>query len=347
MVGLAAMGSILIAAEAFLAPVCLALVAGVILTPLSDFWDKLGLSRAVGATLNLAATLLLIGVLVLAFQPIVMRMIDEAPKVMADIESSMRGLRSTIRDLDDLKDDVAETVQTGETTPKPKPEDETENVTEDMPSVTDALFLAPALLAQIIIFAGTLFFFTATRDQIYVWACRALPSRDGRRMNTDELRRAERKVARYFVTITVINFSLAVATGAVLTAIGLPGAIQWGVVIFFMNYVVYLGPAIFGIALLFAGIASFDGLYALVPPVAFFGLNILEGQFVTPALVGREMEINPLIVFLSVTFGLWLWGPIGGIVVIPIIVWIQVVNTGLAKIDPPEEESRPEPAGAA
>ena len=108
--------------------------------------------------------------------------------------------------------------------------------------------------------------------------------------------------------------------------LGVPGAILWGVVGFLLNFVVYLGPAVFTVALLFAGIAAFDGWLALAPAAGFVMLNTLEGQFVTPALVGRNMELNPLLVFLALVFGIWLWGPIGGIVAIPLLLWVLVLN---------------------
>lgn len=323
-VGLLAVGAALYFAEDFLAPVCLALVAGVILTPVSDFLDRLGLPRVLGALLCLAGTLALIGLLVLALQPVVERMIDEAPKILADVEASLRGFRQMFRNLDHLKDNVTDAMQM---TDGAAVAQSAKDGAAEMPTVTDALLLAPAILGKIVIFAGTLFFFLATREEINGWVLRVLPDRAGQPISADHLRRAERQVSRYFFTITLINLVLAAATTAALKVMGLPGALQWGIVIFFANFVVYLGPAVFGIALIFAGIAAFDGPYTLLPAATFFAFNIIEGQFVTPALVGREMRLNPLLVFLSVTFGLWLWGPIGGIVVIPVLVWGLVLKT--------------------
>ncbi len=341
MTGLAATGAILVAAETFLAPVLLALVAGVIVTPLNDVWERVGLPRVMSALLSLALALAVIGMLVLALQPVVTRMIDEAPKIAGDIQSSLRDMRSALRDLDEVQKDVAKAVQGDATTVEKAVEGKA--AAAEIPSVTDALMLAPAILAQIILFAGTLFFFIATRDEIYGWLLRVLPDRGGTPMDASHLRAAERKVSRYFFTITLINAGLAVATGAMLQMLGLPGAIEWGLLIFFANFIVYLGPALFGAALVFAGIAAFDGAYALLPALCFFALNLVEGQFVTPSLVGREMRINPLIVFLAVTFGLWLWGAIGGIIMIPILVWASVLfgpqPQALTMASPDEDET--------
>jgi len=77
-------------------------------------------------------------------------------------------------------------------------------------------------------------------------------------------------------------------------------------------------------------VAQFDGAMSLAPASAFVILNTIEGQFVTPTLVGKHMAINPLLVFLALIFGIWLWGPIGGIVAIPLLLWGLVLNDSLA-----------------
>jgi predicted PurR-regulated permease PerM len=141
----------------------------------------------------------------------------------------------------------------------------------------------------------------------------------------------------------MINAGLGAATAMALQAMGLPGGLLWGVVAFLMNFIVYLGPAIFIVALLFAGVAAFDGGMALAPALTFVVLNGIEGQFVTPALVGRNMALNPLLVFLALIFGIWLWGPIGGIVAIPLLLWVLVLNDGL-KAPTPAAEPTPAPA---
>ena len=60
----------------------------------------------------------------------------------------------------------------------------------------------------------------------------------------------------------------------------------------------------------------------------FIGLCTVEGQFITPTLVGRSMVVNPLLVFLILIAGIWIWGPVGGIVAIPLLLWVRVMTTG-------------------
>ncbi len=314
--------------EDILAPLTLALVTGVVLSPLAEFWEQRGYSAAWGALIGLAATLALIGALVLAFHPIIAQLVSQAPKVWADMKEVVAGFRGLLRGLSEVTDSVAAAVapEANAAPAAPAAEDGVA-----LPTVTDALMIAPAILSQVLVFSGALFFFLLTRSEIYDWVSLRLSERGGRAELAHRLRRADRNVSRYFSTITLINAGLGAITAGVLQAIGVQDAMIWGVVAFIVNFVVYLGPAVFVVTLLFVGVAQFDGALSLAPAACFLLLNTIEGQFVTPALVGRHMAVNPLLVFLSLIFGLWLWGPIGGIVAIPLLLWVLVLNDAISE----------------
>lgn len=306
------------------APMALALVMGVVLSPLSGLWSRLGLSSALGASLSLVLALAFLGLIGLLLQPLAAQMVEQAPKVWADAQDVIQAIRGLADGLMEATREVSEVA-----VPQANAAPAVEADMVDMPTVTDALMIAPAVAGQILTFVGTLFFFLLTRNDLYDWTARRLAAPSQRGQVATRLRDAEMIVSKYFGTITLINGTLGLATAAVLQVIGLPGALLWGVVAFLLNYIVYLGPATLILALLFAGVAQFDGAIALLPPLAFASLNFLEGQFVTPAFVGKQMELNPLLVFVALLFGIWLWGAIGGIVAIPLLLWAEVLRKGV------------------
>ncbi|MGH1454517.1 MAG: AI-2E family transporter [Paracoccaceae bacterium] len=323
-------------ADSFFAPVTLAIVAGVVLSPISDFWEKIGFPRAFGAMVSMLSTLIMTAVVIIALQPQFMRLIEQAPKVMSDITETVSHLRNSFQGLADMSEEVSAalgTEQTPDTATKTGPDANMDGPppppapdTSEVPTLTDALLLAPSIFAQIVIFAGTLFFFLATRRDVYAWVAKHIPTTRAKGVSQNDLMRADRLVSKYFLTITLINAGLGAATALVLTGLGLPGGAQWGLLAFFANFVVYLGPAFFVGTMVLVGIAAFDGPMALAPAASFLFLNFIEGQFVTPSLVGQTMRINPLAIFLAVIFGLWLWGAAGGIVAIPLLVWGLFLN---------------------
>lgn len=310
-------------------PMALALVVGVVLSPLSDFWERRGFPPVLGALVGLAAALVVLFVLVVVFQPIVARLVLQAPKVWADMQDTVRSVQGLVLGLSEVADEVEAAVADPEPgAAAPPAEDAVE-----LPTLADAVMAAPGILARILVFAGVLFFFLLTRREIYEAFARTLPDPGQRARMAAVLRGAERQVSHYFVTITLINAGLGAATAGWLRLLGMPDAILWGVLAFLFNFLLYLGPAIFVVVLLFAGVAAFDGRLAILPAAGFVLLNGIEGQFVTPALIGRALRLNPLMVFLALVFGVWLWGPVGGIVAIPVVLWGQVLVRGLVSAD--------------
>lgn len=70
---------------------------------------------------------------------------------------------------------------------------------------------------------------------------------------------------------------------------------------------------------------SFDSLpYALLAPAFVLLCDVLEGQFVTPTVVGRRLEINSVAIFIAIAFWSWLWGLIGAVMAVPLLVVIKV-----------------------
>ncbi len=313
--------------QSIFGPLAFGLVLGVVLSPVSDAVDRIGLPRAIGALLSLVLGLVLIAALVLVIEPKVSLAMRRAPEIMDELRDLVDGLRDVGRGIDAVSEEVADAINDptdGSVAPAPPPDVE-EAV--KVPGVYEALTFAPSLLAQLLIIIGALFFFLLSRHEIYEWVARR---RDGlsEGPTARTLKEAERQVARYFLTIAMINGGFGVVVGLALHLAGLPAPYLWGLVAALMNFILYIGPAVVAAGLLIAGALAFDGAMMLVPSLLFISLNAIEGQFVTPALVGKHMHVNPLLVFLSLVLWLWLWGPLGGIVAIPILLYILAIVSG-------------------
>lgn len=161
--------------------------------------------------------------------------------------------------------------------------------------------------------------------------------RSARRLTDKEkarriLRSIEREISTYLLSISLINAGLGVAIGLSLWAIGLPNAALWGAAAALLNFVPYAGLAA-GMALTgFVGFITFDEPgRALLAPALYLFWNIIESQFVTPSILGRRHTLNAAVVFLSIVFWGWMWGVIGAVLAVPILV---MLNTCFAQIEP-------------
>lgn len=319
--------------QGIFAPMLTGLVLGAVCAPLADATERLGLPRTLASLLVLSSFIFLTVAIFLAVEPTVTRAIQNAPVIWQEMTEILSAIRSTIAGVDELQETVQgaldEEGATAMTT-----QDTAAAVT--LPGLMDALALAPSFAAALLVFAGTFYFFLLSRSSLY-----ARVEDSTMPWERAMLERAEARVSRYFLTITVINASFGTLVGLTMALLGMPQPVLWGLAAFLFNFVLYLGPACLALAFLIVGIVSFDGVISVVPAVLYVGMNMTEGQFVTPALVGRQMKVNPLLVFISLVFWLWLWGPIGGIVAIPVLVWVLYL---LGRLDWDED---PLPAGAS
>ena len=123
-----------------------------------------------------------------------------------------------------------------------------------------------------------------------------------------------------------MNLCLGLVTVLLTWAVGLPNPLLWGVLAAVLNYVPYIGPAI---VVAHAGGSRLADLSDIGrgrrrPARSYVAIVTVEGQFLTPALMGRQLELNPFAVFLAIAFCTWLWGPIGAFVAVPLLMALTV-----------------------
>jgi predicted PurR-regulated permease PerM len=134
------------------------------------------------------------------------------------------------------------------------------------------------------------------------------------------------EVGRFYVTTALINLGLGLATALAMQLCGMPNPLLWGTVAAILNFIPYAGPATTLLVIIAVAIISFDQTGRIVAAAAsFLGLATLEGQFIQPLLVGRRLELNPLLVFLALWFGGLFWGIAGIILATPSLVALKVV----------------------
>jgi predicted PurR-regulated permease PerM len=142
----------------------------------------------------------------------------------------------------------------------------------------------------------------------------------------DLLDKVRREVGRFYMTTALINIGLALATGCAMMWCGMPNPFLWGTVAGVLNFIPYVGPTTTLVLLSSVAFVSFDG-FEHVAAVAgsFLALTTLEGQVVQPLLVGRRLQLNPMLVFLALWFGGMFWGIAGIVLATPTLVALKVL----------------------
>src|SRR5262249_40925090 len=59
--------------------------------------------------------------------------------------------------------------------------------------------------------------------------------------------------------------------------------------------------------------------------LSFMAISFVESNGVTPTIMGRRMTLNPLAIILAVSFWTWIWGPVGGLISLPLLIMFKVI----------------------
>ena len=185
--------------------------------------------------------------------------------------------------------------------------------------------VTPAI-SQTVLFIGAFIFYLLYHTRIRSSLVLFLPGRTERLALLRILTEIEQNMTVYFGTLTLVNIALGTTTVALAYLVGLPNPLLWGVLAASVNFIPFIGVAIVVGTLLVVGLLTFATIgQALIAPVAYLGMTTLEGQFLTPAIVGHRLTLSPFAVFLAIAFWTWMWGPPGAFVAVPLLMVMTIV----------------------
>ena len=316
-IGFAVMLMVLQAGQVFLAPVTLAIVIGLMFGPVADKVESWGVPPALSAGVVVLLLLGVIAAFAALFAVPLSEWVARAPLIWSKLQEQLANLREPLESIGEFQAQIGSVLGSGSAVAV---------TVEDGSAVTGVAMLAPAILAQVAIFLASLYFFVATRDHIRMSVLSMCVTRRMRWRTAHVFREVEFKVSRFLITVTLINLCVGTAVTLAMWAIGMPSPLLWGAMAAVLNYVPYVGQAIMISVLLAVGLGTQTDLLAILLPVmCYAGINFMEGQLFTPHLIGRTLTLNPFVIFLSITFWIWAWGPVGALVAVPSLLIAQSV----------------------
>ena len=194
------------------------------------------------------------------------------------------------------------------------------------PGLGSVLFSgARTMVAEFATMVLLLFFLLRSGDLFLRRLVEILPTLSDKKQAVDISREITRNISGYLVAITLMNAAVGIATGVATYMFGLSNPVLWGVLAFVLNYILILGP-LSGVAILFlAGLLTFDTLWlAFMPAASYLAIHATEGA-VTPLLLARRFELNPVLVIISLVFWFWMWGIAGALLAVPLLASFKIV----------------------
>jgi predicted PurR-regulated permease PerM len=306
--------------RAIVLPIVLALLFTLILAPVVGRLKRLRIPEPAGAAIVVSALVFLIGFGVYSLIEPATAWIEKLPTTSHQIEGKLRGVKKSVQAVSKAADKV----------------DEITSVEAKGPGTTQVVAPKPSLISRVLtgtqsvlVAAGStivlLYFLLGAGDMFLRKLVRVLPRLHDKKHAVEIARTIQSEMGRYLFTITCINCGLGIVTAIAMYLLGMPNPVLWGVMVAIFNYVPYIGAATSLTILTAAAFLTFDEMsrIALVPGV-FFCITVLEGQILAPIVTGRSLTLNPVVIFISMLVWGGIWGVVGALMAVPILMTFKV-----------------------
>lgn len=328
-----AVGVIAYLARDFLIPTAAAIVLALILTPVAKKLERLRLppTAAAGASVTLLAVIVA-GLLVVA-TPAITSWAEQAPYLTYTLERKLEGLRKSLAFVKQVTDRVEQATQAQPaqaTTEKAPPE---KVVVREKSLISELMSTTPVLLLQIGYAAVLAFMLLAHRNDHKRQILRVPINFHVRVRLARVMRDINDRVGTYLFALVVIYSLVALASTIVLALLGFPNPLLWGVLMGLASFVPFVGPPVaIGLVALVALITYDDWMHMLAPPLILAAIHFVESQLITPVFVSRRCALNTVAVFAGVAFLGWMWGAVGAIVAVPLLILVSTVAAHLPSL---------------
>ncbi len=315
-------------ASAFFLPVIASMLLALLLAPPVRWLAR---RRVPG---GLAAALVVLSVVVVLVAAITMLArpaavwIARAPETVTQAQARIRKLTAPLVTLQR----TAARVQAATSTPgepvKTKVEVAPPGLLSKIPGTTVGFFGAVSTVLFLT------FFLLAAGERFSEKLGDIMPERYRREM-IEGLRDMQAQMSRYLSTSAMIRTGLGLATWGALKLIGLPNPALWGVVAAVLNFIPYLGSLVMLLIIAVASLVSFDDTrHVLLAVGAFLLISVVEGNVVTPMLLGHRLPLNAVAIFVGLLFWSWIWGITGAVLAVPLTVLVKVIADRVAPLEP-------------
>jgi predicted PurR-regulated permease PerM len=306
-------------ARGFFLPVMLSLLITLTFSPMVRYLRHRGIPSVISAVLIVLAMFAVFGSSTVYLADPISQVIADAPAITQRIDERFAPLREPLRKVMSVSARIEQMAGTGGP--------DAEKVVLAQPSlaawVADAVGGLGATLGVTLVLVV---FLLSSGDLFLHKLVRVLPTFSDKKRSVRVVHDVEFEVSRYLLTITAINLCFGITVTLAMIVLGMPNALLWGAAATALNFIPYVGAAVGTASALIAALITYDSIGpALLPPAAYLLLHTLESAFITPLILGRRLELNVVVIFISLAFWSWIWGIVGALIAVPILVVVKVI----------------------
>jgi len=304
--------------RAVLLPLVLALLLSYLLSPLVRALGRIKIGPPLAAAIVMIAVLGAIGYAVSFLAEPASGWLQKAPYSLHQLREKLVPLKQPMEKVEQATGELDKLTTTGGAQPNA--------VVVKRSALAEAfLTYTPEFLASSVVMVILLYFLLAYDGVFLMKLIKIMPRLEDKKRALSIVRAIEKQISRYLLTVTAINIGLGIAVGTAVHLLGLRNPVMWGALVATLNFVPYLGALTGIICMTLGAILSFDSFsYALVFPGVYLVIATLEGNFITPLVLGKSLTLNPVIILISLAFWGWMWGISGMILAVPILATFKI-----------------------
>jgi len=307
-------------------PPITALVLSIVLSPLADRLTRFGIPNMLASFM---AIVVMVGVIIIALAVILQPafdMVDQVPAMTREIARRFAQLRDNFAWISEFNRQINHI--SGPLAGAPA-----RVVALAEPSVIEQLALAtPSVALEVLLTILMTFFMIESRIRMRrrLLVERANFSSSVRIARV--MRDVQDRVASYILTVAQVNAGIALIVYGGARYFGFSAPVMWGGLAFVLNFVPYLGPLTMAGLLALVGLGTANSVAAgFVPALSFLALHAIEANVVTPSILGARFTLNPVSILISFSFFSWVWGVLGALLSVPILLTLSALVDHLGR----------------
>ena len=313
----------------FFMPTAVALVVSLALIPLLEWLERRRLPSAVAALLCVVLFLIVANIALAAIVVPATEFFRLLPTRINRIQNNQAPLLDLYSSLERYANRTLRQIASTPVRPSP-----TAAVAPPSSIVELAATSAPAVIVQVFYAILVSFFFLSGWTRLRERMITERASFGGAMATARVLQEMVDDVSSYLGTITAINVALGAIIAGALHLLGMPFPLMWGGIVALLNYIPYFGPVVAALLLAVGGLMTFSDVWtALAAPAIMYGAHLIEANVVTPLIVGHRLTINPVMILISISFWGWVWGTVGALLAVPILIIVQTILSAAGRPD--------------
>lgn len=310
-------------ASSILLPLAVSILFSLLLAPLVRFLKKIWIPSHLSAAIIVIILFFSLGYGFYSLTTTAKAWATQAPQnfnvISQKVENIMTPLKKSIIGFTQVKEQISKTANF--------PSNNTPEVTVKQSGFINMLLSSTKeFLFELFMIIFLLYFLLAYDDFFLRKVADFIPGKQGKEGAVFATHQIEHEIFVFLMAKVVTGIGLGVVIAISMYFFKMPDPILWGALAGILEFIPYIGVTIGTILVAITALINFDNpLIIIAVPTAFFTITSINGNFVFPLIIGKNLEIHPVIVFVGVIFWGWIWGITGALIAIPMLSVLNII----------------------